>query len=168
MADPIAIDVAYTSRAIDAMLAAYPELLDDDELRADSLEAETDLTSIMSRLVRLRNERLALAEGVNGYIKELTERRDRFARGADGLKSLMLRLMATAQLPRMVLPEATISVTPGRSTVSIEDLDELPQGTFTLVRQPDKAAIKALIEAGEYVPGAALVTGENTLTVRTK
>lgn len=163
-----AADVSYTAKAIDDMLATYPELLEDESLRADMLEAETSLPALASKIVRVRGERLAHAEGLNVYIKTLTERRDRLSRGADGLKGLLLKLMATAKLPTLPLPEATVSVTPGRSTVSIVDLDELPQGTFTTVRQPDKAAIKALIDAGEDVPGAALVTGENTLTVRMK
>jgi len=163
-----AADVSYTAKAIDDMLAAYPELLDDESLRADMLEAETDLPALASKLVRVRGERLAFANGLNGHIKELTERRDRFARGADGLKGLLLKLMATAKLPKLVLPEATLTVSAGRKTVSVEDIDQLPQGTFTLVRQPDKAAIKAIIDAGEDVPGAALVVGENTLTVRTR
>src|SRR5690606_21183728 len=129
------------------MLAAYPELMDDESLRADMLEAETSLPALASKIVRVRGERLAYAEGLNAYIKDLTARRDRFARGADGLKGLLLRLLATAQLPKLSLPEATVSVTPGRSTVSVTDIEALPQGTFTTVRQPDKAAIKAMIDA---------------------
>lgn len=164
----LAADVSYTAKAIDDMLAAYPELMEDEELRADMLEAETSLPALASKIVRARQERMALAEGTNGYIKDLTARRDRLSRGADGLKTLLLRLMATAQLPKLVLPEATVSVSAGRSTVSIVDIEALPQGTFKLVREPDKASIKAQLEAGEDVPGAALVTGENTLTVRVK
>lgn len=168
MADPIAVDVAYTAAAIERMLAAYPELVEDDELLADTLEGETDLTALMSRLVRMRQERLATAEGLNGYISDLTTRRDRLAKGADGLRGLMLALMTSAQLPKVVLPEATISVGKPRESVSILDIDALPQGTFKLVRQPDKTAIKAQIDAGEDVPGAGLVTGTPSLTIRTK
>ena len=168
MNDYIAIDAAYTSKAIDAMLAAYPELMEDEEVRADSLDGETNLIPMLSRIIKARGERLALAEGLNGYIKELTERRDRMARGADGLKGLALKLMATASLPKVELPEATLSVSTGRSSVSIIDIDALPQGTFTTERKPDKAAIKAMLEAGEDIPGAALVSGENVLTVRCK
>lgn len=160
--------VSYTAKAIDDMLAAYPDLLDDETLRADMLEAETSLPALASKIVRARGERLAHAEGLNDYIKELTQRRDRLSRGADGLKGLLLKLMATAKLPSLPLPEATISVRAGNDTVSITDIDALPQGTFSLVRQPDKAAIKAMIDAGEDVPGAALVAGENVLTVRMK
>lgn len=166
--DTLAIQASYTAKAIDDMLAQYPELMEDETLRADMLEAETSLPALASKIVRARAERLAYAEGLNLYIKDLTARRDRFARGADGLKGLLLKLMATAKLPSLTLPEATLSVTAGRNTVSITDIDALPQGTFTVERKPDKAAIKRLIDAGEDVPGAALVTGENVLTIRGK
>lgn len=168
MADILAIDVAYTARAIDAMLAAYPELLDDEELRADSLEAETPLPELMSKIVRWRQEELASIGGLDAYLEELGLRRARKLRRAEGLKSLMLKLMTAARLPSLALPEATIGVSKGRDTVSITDLAALPQGTFTTERKPDKAAIKRMIEAGDDVPGAALVTGENVITVRQK
>lgn len=166
----LAADVSYTSRAIDAMLTAHPELMDDSDLLFDMLDGETQIVPIMSRLVRMRQERLAHAEGLNTYITELTVRRDRLARGADGLKGLMLKLMATAQLPTLPLPEATISVRAGNKTVSITDIDALPQGFFAVEakRVPLKDAIKASIEAKQPVPGAALVTGENILSVRLK
>lgn len=168
MADTLAIDVAYTSRMLDAMLVAHPELVEDDELRADMFEGETDLAPLMSRLVRIRQERLARAEGLNNYIGDLTSRRDREARGADGIKKLMVQLMTASQLPKLILAEATISLLNGRETVSITDIDALPQGTFSLERKPDKAAIKALIEAGEDIPGAAIVHGDASISVRVK
>lgn len=168
MAEVVALDVAYTARAIDAMLAAYPELLEDDDLRAGSLEAETPLPELMSRLVRMRQERLAMVAGLDAYLEELGLRKERWKRGAEALKGLMLKLMATARLPTLVLPEATIGVARGRDTVSIIDIKDLPQGTYTTERVPDKAAIKRLLDAGEDVPGAALVTGQNVLTVRQK
>lgn len=168
MADPIAVDVAYTAGAIDRMLAVYPELAEDDELRADTLEGETDLNRLMSRLVRIRQERLALAEGVGGYMDALAERKARFTRGAEGIKGLMLALMNAAKLPKLVLPEATVSVTKPRESVNVTDPNELPQGFFALIRQPDKKSIGEALKKGEEVPGAALDTGEPSLTIRTK
>lgn len=168
MADVFALDVAYTARAIDALLAAYPELLEDEEVRAGTLEAETPLPELVSKAVRMRQETLADIAGLNAYLEELNGRKARLQRKVDALKGFILRLMSTARLPTLVLPEATITVGKGRDTVSITDIDALPQGTFTTERKPDKAAIKRLIDAGEDVPGAALVTGENTLVVRQK
>jgi len=164
----LAIDAATVSRQIDALLAQFPELSLDEELRLSTLEGETDFTRIMSRLVRVRNEKLAEAEGLAGYIGELTERKARKVKGAEGVKSLMLSLMSVADIQKLPLPEATLSITKPRESVEVTDLAALPQGTFTTVRQPDKAAIKAMIEAGDDVPGAALKTSEPGLTVRIK
>lgn len=168
MADYLAMDAAKLAGEIQHMLAAFPELAEDDDLRLDTLEGETDFHRIMSRLVRVRNEKLAEADGLSGYIGDLSERKARQVRGADGVKSLMLSLMSVADLPKLVLPEATISVTKPRASVEVTDVDALPQGTFATVRQPDKAAIKALLEAGDDVPGAALKSSEPGLIVRTK
>lgn len=168
MADPIALDVAYTARQIEAMLTAYPELADDDELRVDMLDGETELTGLLSRLVKMRQERTALADGLSGYIGALTERKARILRGAEGIKHLMLALMTSAQLPKLVLPEATVSVGKPRESVSILDIDALPQGFFATERKPLKDAIKAAIDRGEDVPGAGIVVGEPSLTVRVK
>lgn len=168
MADVIAIDVAYTSQAIDAMLRAYPELQEDEDLRAGMLEAETALPELAQKIVRIRQEEIASIAGLDAYLEELTGRKARKQRKVDALRGLLLKLMATARLPSLVLPEATISVVKGRNTVSIIDIDALPQGTFAIERKPDKAAIKRLLEADEEVPGAALVVGENALIVRQK
>lgn len=168
MADIITLGVDHTSRAIRNMLDEYPELLEDEELRADSLEAETDIKVVVSKLIRAQRLEIADINGLEAYLEELGLRKARKQRKADALKGCVRKLMTAAQLPTLSLPEATISVVRGRDTVSITDIDALPQGTFSLERKPDKAAIKRLIEAGEDVPGAALVTGENTIIVRQK
>lgn len=168
MADYLAMDAAKLASEIQHMLVAYPELGDDEELRLDTLDGETDFTRIMSKLVRVRNEKLAEADGLATYIGDLSERKARKVRSAEGVKSLMLSLMSVADIQKLPLPEATLSITKPRESVEVTDLAALPQGTFTTVRQPDKAAIKAMIEAGDDVPGAALKTSEPGLTVRVK
>lgn len=168
MANYLTMDASKLESEIHHMLAAFPEMADDEDLRLDTLEGETDFHRIMSRLVRVRNEKLAEAEGLSGYIGDLSERKARHVRGADGVKALMLSLMSVADLPKLVLPEATISVTKPRQSVEVSDVDALPQGTFATVRQPDKAAIKALLDAGDDVPGAAFKTSDPGITVRVK
>lgn len=168
MSGYLAMDAKKLAGEIQHMLAAYPELADDEDLRLDTLEGETDFNRIMSRLVRLRNEKRAGAEGIAEYVGDLSERKVRMLRAVEGVNALILSLMSAADLPKLVLPEATISVTKPRTSVEIVDVNALPQGTFATVRQPDKTAIKALLEAGDDVPGAALKTSDPGLTVRTK
>lgn len=168
MADYLAMDASKLEAEIHHMLVAFPELADDEELRLDTLEGETDFNRIMSRLVRVRNEKLADAEGLASYMADLSDRKARQVRAADGVKALMLSLMSVADLPKLVLPEATISVTKPRASVDVTDVQALPQGTFSIVRQPDKTAIKAQLEAGDDVPGATLKFSDPGLTVRVK
>lgn len=168
MADFLAMDAAAVGRHIDALLVIYPELADDDALRADMIEGETDLYHVVSRALDHRQEAEAMATAIKQREHDLGERRGRYERRSEAMKALIRSLMVSAGQNTITLPEATVSLTKARETVSIIDIDALPQGTFTTVRQPDKKAIKASIDAGEDVPGAALVVGEPGLTVRTK
>ena len=168
MADYLAYDAEYTGRRIKEMLDAYPELMADGDLRADMIEGETDFNRVMSRLVRARKERQALADGVAGYVGELSARVARLNRGADVINGLMLDLMTHAGTGRVVLPEATISVTKGRTRLEVHTAADLPQGYVMMQPVPDNAAIRAALDAGDDIPGARLVTGEPGLTVRVK
>lgn len=168
MADRAAINAEVLRSRIAALIAAYPELADDEELRADTIEGATDFNEVMSRLVKLRNEKIAFADGLGSYMSDLSDRKARMLRGADGLKKLMFDLLSIARLSGVTLPEATITVTQGRNSVDVTDADELPQGYFALVRQPDKTAIKASLESGERIPGARLVEGAPGVTIRIK
>jgi hypothetical protein len=166
MADYLQMDASKLAAEIQHMLAVYPEIKEDEDLRLDMIEGETDFKRLMSKLVRIRKEKLADADGLGTYIDELSERKARQVRTADGVKSLMLSLMSVADVPKLTLPEATVSVAKPRVSVEVTDVDVLPQGTFTTVRKPDKNAIKSLLEAGDDVPGAVLKSGDPILTVR--
>ena len=62
----------------------------------------------------------------------------------------------------------TVSRTTGRLSLQITDEASIPSQLTVTTVSPDKAAIKAQLEAGEAVPGAALVRGEDSVTVRTR
>lgn len=162
------VDIAAFKAQWADMLAAYPELSEDDDLRADMLEGSTDIAPLVSRMVRMMNERKALAEGLSGYIGDLQERKARELRGADGLKALLKSLMLAADLPKLILPEATVSITKPRVTVEITDEAALPQGFVKIERTAKKSEIKAALEAGDEIPGARLGLSDEGLMVRTK
>lgn len=165
---PLAVDAAYTAKAIDNLLAAYPELADDADLRADTIEGETDLQGLVSRLVRKRQEVNAEINGLADYIGALTERKSRKSRAAEFYTNLIRDLMGHAGLPKMALPEATVSLTAPRRSVEIEDAGALPQGYVIMTPTPNRAAVKSALEAGDNIPGARLVVGEPGLTIRVK
>lgn len=168
MADYIALDVKQLEREIGALLDAYPELADDDELRADMLEGSTDLERIASRIVRRRTLAVAGVVGIKVVEADLKERRARFERQEEAMKALLKRVLTLAGADKLTLPEATVSITKPRESVDVQDVGALPQGYFNTIRQADKKAIGDALKAGEAIPGAALTVGEAGLTIRSK
>jgi hypothetical protein len=169
MADQyLALDVKAVEQQINWLVSEYPDLADDEALRADMLEGETGLHAILSRVLDHRQEAVEVLTGIKARKQDITDRQSRYERRKDAMTTLIKRLMDVAGQDRVMLPEATISVTKGRESVLITDESELPQGFVKIVREPKKTEILASLQAGETVPGAALQFGENGITVRTK
>jgi hypothetical protein len=99
---------------------------------------------------------------------EIAERQARFERQSEGYKTLIKSMMIAADLDKVTLPDATVSVTKPRITVEITDLEAIPQGYAKFEKKPDKTAIKAALEAGNDIPGAALGLSDEGLMVRQK
>jgi hypothetical protein len=168
MPDYLALDAQTIERQINALMEAYPELAEDEALRADMIEGETDLLSVMTRALDHQQEAASMVDAMKSRRSDLSERISRYERRSDAMRTLMLNLMSAADQPKITLPEATISMTKGRDAVEIIDINALPQGFYSLERKADRTAIGAALKAGEAIPGAALRTGDATLTVRTK
>lgn len=164
----IQADVATVKAMITNLMTAYPDLAEDGDLRADMLEGETDLHRIVERCLGERLDADSLAKSIKEREADLSERRKRFERKAEAMKRLIKEMMEVADLDKITLPEATLSITSPRTSVNVVDLEALPQGYFKLSRIADKTAIKTALEAGEQIPGAELALGEPGLTIRTK
>lgn len=157
------VDLALIQR-IAADLAAYA---DDEGLYLDTLDGETDILAALDALIDSEQADRAMAEAIKARADALRARASRFDARADAARRGMQAVMAAASLRKVVRPLATLSVQPGRVSVQITDPDAVP----TQLRKPgppDKTAIRAQIEAGETVPGAALLAGDETLTMRVK
>lgn len=150
------------------ILEAYPELSEDESLRADVLDAETDFNRLIDSLVKRKLDAREMAAGAKARKQEVGERQSRFERQEEGYDRLIKGLMQFADMQKVVLPEATVSITKPRTVVEITDLDAIPQGYAKFEKRADKAAIKAALEAGEQIPGAALGLSDDGLMVRTK
>lgn len=164
----LAVDVAAFKAHVHDLLAAYPELAEDEDLRADMFEGETDLNQLVERLVRMKLDADTMASAIKARKQDIADRQSRYERKSDGAKSLLKSLLLAADLPKVALPDATVSITKPRVTVDITDENALPQGFVEIRRVPKKTEIKAALEAGEKVPGATLGLSEEGLMVRTK
>lgn len=168
MADYLQMDAATVTRHVEALFAEFPELATDEALRSDMIEGETDLHRVVQRALDHKLEAKTMVKAMAERKSDLAERTARWQRRDDAMGVLIKGLMDVAGLEKLVLPEATISVTKGRESVDVLDVDALPQGYFVTERKADKTAIGAALKAGEAIPGAALKRGEDSISVRTK
>lgn len=162
------LDLHSVQQAITSLLLEHPELEEDEVLRADSIEGQTSAFEFLSGVIRKIGATQAIANGTADYIGELQERKARLERRELALRALIFKVMATAELKKVELPEATLSVRNGTPRVVISNQHEIPSEFFRVIREPDKSKIKAAIIAGEYVPGTALTNAEPCLSVRVK
>lgn len=150
------------------LLLQYPELAEDDVLRADMIEGATEAKELLSQIVRRIGERQSLANAAAEYAKEISERKARMERAVEALRSLAFKVMSAGDLQKMELPEATLSIRKGTPKVIVTDETVLPPDCVKTAVSPDKAAIKEKLSAGQTVPGAQLSNGEPTLSIRVK
>ena len=168
MSGNLYLDAAFVKAQVARLIEDYPELAEDDGLRADTIEGETDAHRLIERALNERQHSETMAWAIKERETAMAARRVRFERKSGAMEALIKAVMKAAKLDKLTLPEATLSILKPRQLVGIENVDDLPQGFFKTERKADKAAIKAAFDAGEDVPGAIRVIGENGLSIRTK
>src|SRR3990167_9145048 len=75
------------------LLLQYPELQEDDQLRVDMIEGETEAFSLLSRIVRKIGENKALSDGIDAYVSELYNRSARIDRRVEAFRLLAFKIM---------------------------------------------------------------------------
>ena len=149
-----------------ALIEAHPDLETDDDFLADVIEGETDAPAIMERLVIERREAMANGEAMDKLAEDYAKLSDRWTMRAESRRKLMGLVLDATGLRKMNTPAGTVSVSPGRVSLALADDFTAPQGYARTRIEPDKAAIKAALEAGEVMQGASLVTGKPIVQVR--
>jgi hypothetical protein len=148
-----------------ALVEAHPDLATDDDFLSDVIEGETDAPAIMERLVIERREAMANGEAMDKLAEDYAKLSDRWTMRAESRRKLMGVVMDAVGLRKMQTPAGTVSMSPGRVSLALADDFTPPQGYARTRIEPDKAAIKAALEAGETMPGASLVTGKPIVKV---
>lgn len=151
-----------------AILDLCPDLELDEQLKLSTLEGETQINEIVSALLAESEDDEGMVEQIKIQIADRRERIARFERRVEARKSAIVSLMDTAQITKLPLPEATVSLrTLGpRPKVSIEEA--IPDALCKFVRKSDMKLIEAALERGENVPGVILTNGGASLSVRRK
>src|SRR6516164_10438453 len=108
---------------ITTLLVECPELEQDEVLRADMIEGNTAAIEFLRELERRRREACAMMTGLKAVITELEKRADRFVRRTESLKRLMRIVLDAANLKKVELPEATLTIRSGVPKVMIVEAD---------------------------------------------
>jgi Siphovirus Gp157 len=161
------LDPAIISRSIANLLLQNPELAEDEVLRADMIEGETDAFALLTDIVRRIEDAKALEVGTAGRLAELKTRKERFGRRIDGLRTLAFKIMEACELSKLEMAEATLSLRNVAPSVVIVDEESLPDIACKFERKPDKAKIKELLMTGP-VSGASMGNGSKAISIRIK
>lgn len=168
MSSNLYLNAAFVKAEIGKILAAYPELAEDETLRADTFAGETHIERVVEMALSECREAQMMVSAIKEREVALSDRRQRYERKDAAMKKLIVNVLRAGNLDRIALPEASVFLTKPRASVGISDLNDLPQGFFKTERKADKAAIREALEVGQEVPGAFWVLGDVGLTVRTK
>lgn len=160
------LDAARVTLEIERLLAEYPELAEDEALRADMIEGSTDAFAVLSEIAKAMADAKAMSMAISDNIDALAERAARYDRRGKAMRALAQRIMEAANIRKAELPEATLSIRAVAPSLVITDEASLPDWAWRVKREPDKAVIKERMKAGDFVPGAEMSNGGSTLSVR--
>ena len=167
---------AWTIQAVMAIANATLErmaqdgTLDTDEaaLMEALREGGADVHELLVRLLRARGEADANMKAIADRMEAMRGRVERFHRQAEEYRAAAYSILDALGLTKWRNAEFSASVSPGRPGVIVTDEAALPDRFVRVVRQPDKAAIKAALEQGEVVEGAELSNGLPQMRILTK
>jgi hypothetical protein len=164
MLDPRAV-----RQQIENLKVLYPDLAEDDEAWQISLDSETNLNDFLTEIVRRIEDNKALTIGTKDRFEELKARKERFEHRIEYLRELLFKVMHAAELAKIELPEASLSLRAGQQQL-IGDADPatLPDELCKISRDLDRAAIKDALKTGKTVPGFQLSNSPPSLSIRVK
>ena len=154
---------------IEAFIREYPDLAEDEMLRADMLDGETDISAVLTALFQSVDNNRFMIDAVNGRMDQLAIRRNRFKQRIEFLRGLILKVLQSADLKKYELPEATLSQRVGQPKIVGEpDVNALPDDLLRVTVEPDRTKIREALLAGHELPGLALSNGPPTLAINVK
>lgn len=166
------VDIRLAKRDIDRVLEDLNVFLvgDDETLKLNMLEGETGLFSIASKLLAANEDDEGFIEALEQQIGDRRVRKDRAELRIERRKTALTSLMDTAQITKLPLPEATVSLRTLLPRPKVVDADLLPPVFVieTIVRKPDLEAIKTAVGNGAEIPGVVMTNGSTSLSVRRK
>ena len=163
-------DLQIEGEAARSLLANIRDVIgDDDDMILTAIEGETTLAECIGSAIDRIGVLNCHCQALDDRIKDLSERRSRFERQAESIKTAVFVAMGQVDLRKLELPQATLSVRAVPPRAEIVDEASIP-AKFWKARDPvlDKKAVLDALKSKEDVPGAALSNGGETLSIRSK
>lgn len=153
-------------QAVAAMLRSMG-IDEDDQAFADSIEGETDLMEAADAILAKEADDAALITAIGAQMEALAARQARLKARMGSSRKALLALLDASGMKRMERPAGTISRAAGSERVQITDEADIPSQLLRVktTTAPDLTAIKAHLKAGEAVPGAELVRGDDSVRI---
>src|SRR5262249_9139589 len=111
------LDPSFVRNQIERLLTRHPELQDDELLRADMIEGETNFHEFLTLLVRQIVEAQAYAAGIELLVANTRARQSRYEHRVEALRALAFALLNHAGVNRVELHQATLSIRAGTPNV---------------------------------------------------
>lgn len=147
----------------------FPQLVEDADAWAISIESETSTFDVLRQIERRRQEAAAFAGGLASNIAELEARQARFVEREKAMRDLAFRIMQIADIRTAEFAEATYSIRNGQQKLVGDAHPANVHADFRRIKvELDRAAIKEALKAGTAVTGFELSNAEPTLSIRTK
>lgn len=169
MAD-VSRELHIQGEAAKALLLNIKDVVEADaEMIETAIEGETSLKEAISAAVDRILELDAHEEAIAAQIATLQVRRERFEHQSDRIKAAVHVAMGQAELRKLELPQATLSVRAVPPKAEITDESMLPS-RFWKSSAPtlDRKLLLETLKSGESVPGAVLSNGSETLSLRSR
>jgi ribosomal protein L12E/L44/L45/RPP1/RPP2 len=152
-------------------LISHPDMDPENEtLKADMLEGETNLDVIMGQIVQerilARADYNAAQEAKRAMIERMDARAERARKREETCNAMIGDIFDHAKIQSYKTGAGTVSRRSVEWSLQLDEGFEPPQGYARVKVEPDKAAIKAALDNGERMPGARLVRGKPFIVVR--
>jgi hypothetical protein len=153
-------DIALFEKQAADLIAEYPELNDDEQLRQDMIEGSTSLSTLLDVLLTTIRQSEADKAGRLLRIQGLESRVARDERRIEQARKLALRLMENVGIKKMQLPEGTFSLANAPQTVQIVDEEQIPAEFWKekVTRSVDRKALKEALQSGTFNSGGAYLS----------
>lgn len=154
---------------IERLVRKYPEIAEDAVLRADMLEGETQISDVLTELIRVGEEARAFRDATKEQQANLKARADRYDRRLDFTREFMADILDAANLRKWELPEGTVFLRNNpQQLVGEIDPALLPDDLVKIERKPDRAKIKDALKAGRFLDGLQLSNAAPSVVVTVK